>query len=140
MGYSDQKFYTRVDVREATALSLSTATAGSGTGAVLSDVANVKKFKRRTAVNSIRLHVTTIPNAASTGLVATFLNGTNAFGTAVLTTAALDAYIDVTITTASNGTFAAGDEMKINLVGTATASGAANGAYDVWVEQQELFS
>ena len=138
MGYSNSEFQVRVDVREGSAVSFGTATAS---GAVAStDVANMKKFKRRTKVNSIRLHVTTIPNAASTALVASFLNGTNTFGTAVLTTAALDAYVDVTITTASNAIFAAADEMKINVSGTATASAAALGAYDIWIEQQEQFA
>ena len=136
MGYSDQKYQTRVDIREGSAVSFGTATAS---GAIAStDVANMKKFKRRTQVNSIRLHVTTIPNAASTALIASFLNGTNTFGTAVLTTAASDAYVDVTITTASNAIFAAADEMKVNIAGTATASAAAIGAYDIWMEVQEL--
>jgi hypothetical protein len=140
MSYSDQKYYARNHYREGSALSFGTATAGSSTGHNVTDVANMKKFVRRSQVTGARLHVTTIPNAASTNLVASFVNGTNTFGTAVLTTAALDSYIDLVITTASNGIFAAGDELKINITGTATASGAAVGAFDVWIEQNELFA
>lgn len=138
MSYSDQKFYTNQFVNVANARSFGTATASSTTGAVLSDVVELPKFIKRSVITACRLKVTTIPNAASTALIATLLNGTNAIGTAVLTTAALGATVDFTITTASNGTLTAATEPTISLVGTATASAAANGAYDVFFQFNEL--
>jgi len=68
------------------------------------------------------------------------MNGTDTFGTVVLTTAAVGSENDVTVTTAANGTFAAAGEMTINLTGTSTASGDANGSYDVFVEECEKYT
>lgn len=139
MGYSDAKYNTRVFKLVSPNTSWGTATAGNSTGHVLSTVVELPKFKRRTAVTAVRLRVRTIPNAASTALIAYLLNGTNTAGSAVLTTAASSADVDFTLTTASC-TWAADGEPTISLVGTATASGAANGAYDVFFEETELFS
>ena len=139
MGYSDAKYTSRQFQLVSDNTSWGTATASSATGHVLSTVVELPSFKRRTAITAVRLKVRTIPNAASTALVAHLLNGTNTAGTVVLTTAALSATADFTLTTASC-TFAADGEPTISLTGTATASGAANGAYDVFFETQELFS
>ncbi len=139
MSYSDNKFYTNQFCNQATARTFGTATASGTAGHTLSDVAELPKFINRTALTAMRLKVTTIPNASSTALVATLLNGTSAIGTAVLTTATLGATVDFTITTAANGTLAAGTEPTISLVGTSTASGAACGAYDIFIKSNELF-
>lgn len=139
MGYSDAQFNARPLSLVSDNTSWGTATASSATGHVLSTVVELPKFIRRTKINAVRLKVRTIPNAASTALVAHLLNGTNTAGTAVLTTAALSADVNFTLTTASC-TWAADGEPTISLTGTATASGAANGAYDVFLETQELFS
>lgn len=140
MGYSDQQFYTRRWVLRAPAESFGTSTASSTAGHDLSDVCIIPNFKRRTAVSAVRLVCTTIPDAGSTALVAHVMNGTDTFGTVVLTTAAVGSENDVTVTTAANGTYAAAGEMTINLTGTSTASGDANGSYDVFVEECEKYT
>lgn len=137
MSYSDPKFYSRAYVLVKDRVSLGTATASGSAGYTLSDVVELPKFPRRTVVNKIRLKCTTIPNAASTGLTARFMNGTDTAGTAVLTTATVGQSIDFTMNTSYN-TFTADAEPTMNLVGTSTASGAAAGAFDIFFEQQEL--
>lgn len=139
MGYADQRYWTLKEVSGGFGVSFGTATASSATGHNLSDVAaSLPKFQKRTDVLGVRLRVTVIPNAASTNLVAQFMNGTNTLGTAVLTTATADQFVDFTITNAANGTFADDAQPTINLTGTATASAAANGSYDIWMEVKEL--
>ena len=139
MGYSDAKYTSRQFALASDNTSWGTATASGAAGHTLSTVVELPVFKRRTQVTAVRLKVRTIPNAASTALVGILLNGTSTAGTAVLTTAALSANVDFTLTTASC-TWAVDGEPTISLVGTSTASGAANGAYDVFLETQELFS
>ena len=140
MAYTDQKFYTRQFVNVKPTTSWGTATASGAGGHDLTNVVELPKFIRRSAITAVRLKVTTIPNAASTALLATLLNGTSVIGTAVLTTAALAGTVDFVITTAANGTLAADTEPTINLTGTSTASAAAAGAYDTFIEFNELFS
>jgi hypothetical protein len=138
MGYSDPKFYSRKQTLMGAALSLSTATAS---GAIAnSDVAALPKFIRRSQVNNFELVVRTIPNAASTALKVSILNGTNTIGTAILTTATLGQTVSGVVTSTTNNIFAAGTSATANLAGTATASAAANGAYDFIFEVQELYS
>ncbi len=137
MSYSDQKYYSRPLLLVADTRSFGTATASGAAGHTLSDVVELPKFIRRTQLGTVRLKVRTIPNAASTALTAIFLNGTNTYGTAVLTTATAGQTIDFTVTTSAYSTFTAGAEPTINLVGTSTASGAACGIYDVFIESQE---
>ncbi len=137
MSYTNPEFQGRVQVLVGDARSFGTATASGAAGHTLSDVTELPKFIRRTAVNAARLKVRTIPNANSTGLIARLMNGTNTAGTAVLTTAALGATVDFTMNKSYN-TFTAGSEPTINLVGTSTASAAACGAYDIFFEQREL--
>lgn len=139
MGYSDQRYYALKKVPLGFATSFGTATASSATGHTLSDVAAFSnKFIKRTKVNNIRLRCTTIPNAASTAVVVNAMNGTNTLATVTVTTATADQFLDFTMGTGTFGTFTADSELKFNMTGTATASGAANGAYDILVEEQEL--
>lgn len=139
MGYSDPKFYARELNLVAVAASFGTATANSATGANATAVAALPKFFRKTTVNKVRLRCTVIPNASSTALVASFVNGTNTFATVTLTTATVGQFLDGVVT-ASNATIAADAAPTINLTGTATASAAANGSYDVLFETQESFA
>ena len=140
MGYSDQKFQTRVWVPVKLAFSLGTTTA-SGTAAIASGYTApvLPQFDRRTQVNKVKMTVTTIPNAASTALKGSFLSGTNTFATVTLTTATAGQVLDGTMTLA-NAIHAADVAPTFVLEGTATASGSANGAYDIYFEQQELFA
>lgn len=141
MSYSDPKFYARPLVLVGDNRSFGTATASGAAGHTLSTLTELPKFIRRTAVNGIRLKVRTIPNAASTGVIVAALNGTNTFGTAVVTTATAGQSVDFTlVNTASNyNTFTAGGQPSFSMVGTSTASGAACGAYDIFFEDQELY-
>lgn len=140
MSYSDAKYDARVFHRVASAVSFGTATASSATGHDLSDVcAGLPVFPRRSTVSGFKLRCTTIPDTGSTAVVAQLMNGTTTVGTAVLTTATADQWL-TGVVTAANSTFAAADEAKINLTGTATASADANGAYDVWFEVSEAFA
>lgn len=137
MSYTDPMFHARPQVLVADTRSFGTATASGAAGYTLSDVVELPRFLRRTRLNAVRLKVRVIPNAAATGLIASLLNGTTTVGTAVLTTAALGATIDFTLTS-SLSTFTASTEPTISLVGTSTASGGAAGSYDIFYEQQEL--
>ncbi len=137
MGYSDAKYNTRVQVFEG-AVDFGTAT--TATVATTSVSPRFPKFLRRTQINKARLNCFTIPSAAATALTAHFMNGTNTFGTAVLTTATVGSIIDVTVTTAANSIYAADGTLTIKVTGTATASGDSLGDFDVWLEQQELFA
>lgn len=139
MSYSDQKFQTRVNGILSPNTSWGTATASSATGHDTTGVVVLPKLFRRTAINNLRMRCSVIPNAASTVVKANFLNGTNTFAVVTLTTATAGQILDATVT-ATNGTFAADGQPTVNLVGTATASAAASGSWEVWVEAQELFS
>lgn len=140
MSYSDARFDSRTLVSGGFATSFGTATASSATGHDLSDVAaTLPKFKRRGKITAWRLRCTTIPDAGSTAVKAHLMNGTTTIGTAVLTTATADQWLDGSVT-AANSTFTADTQLTINLTGTATASADANGAYDIWFEVQELYS
>jgi len=137
MGYSDQKFYSRPCVTLGSA-SFGTATASSTAGHDLSAVIYLPQFLQKTKVNKVQLVCTVIPDSGSTAVRAHFMNGTTTMGTAVLTTATAGQVLITAIS--SNNTFTASSGMTINLTGTATASGDANGSYIVAVEAQELFS
>ena len=137
MAYSDQKFYANFPVVLAYAASFGTATASATDGHNLSSVVYLPQFLNKTKVNKVQLVCTTIPDAGSTAVKAHFMNGTTTMGTAVLTTATAGTVFKTTVTT--NNTFTASSAMTINLTGTATASGDANGSYIVMVDCQELF-
>lgn len=138
MAYSDQKFYTRVMSLISAPVSWGTATASATDGHDITDQTPVlPKFFRRTAVGAIRMRCTVIPNAASTAVKAHFLNGTSTFGVVTLTTATAGQILDGTVTS-SNGTFTASGQPTVKLTGTATASAAANGSWEVWFETTEL--
>jgi hypothetical protein len=139
MGYSNPEFLARQLVNFSPNHSLSTATASSATGADRTAPTALPAFLRRTKVNKVSFVVRTIPNAASTGLKAVLLNGTSTAATVTLTTATLGQVLTGTVTVA-NSTFAADAQPTLNVVGTATASGAANGAFDVVFEVQEQFA
>lgn len=138
--YSDQKFYSRYERPLGSAVSFGTST-GSGTASnTLTAVAALPKVLRRCQINKIRFKCTTIPNASATAVVAQFKNGTNVFGTVVLTTLASLGFADGVITSAANAILAADTQPTIDITGTFTASGGAVGSYDMVWEQQELFS
>jgi hypothetical protein len=139
MGYSDQKFYSRGLFRVSNAVSFGTSTgAGTASNSVTSGI-NFPKFTRRTQVNKIRVICTTIPNVSSTALNLVFLNGTNTFGAIAVTTATTSQVLDATMT-AANAIFAADSQPTASAQGTATVSGAANGSYDIYFEEQELYA
>jgi len=139
MAYSDQKFYARPLLQIAQAASFGTSTAGDSTGHDLSDVyTGLPKFVRRSKVNAIRVRCTTIPDAGSTAVVVNFTNGTDILGAVTVTTATAGQFLDCTMTPA-NSTFAADGQLTVDMTGTSTASGDANGSYDIWAEIQELF-
>lgn len=137
MAYPDQKFYARplVPWGFAVDFGLSVATTVAQTDVA----AQLPKVKRRTKVNAVRLRCTAIPNASATALVASFLNGTDTFGTVTLTTATADQWLDVTITD-GNATLAADVQPTVSVAGTATATDDSMGDFDVWVEAQEQFA
>lgn len=140
MSYSDPKFAARYFVPFVHAVSFGTSTASATDGHNLSDVcAGLPVFKRRCKITAWKLRCTTIPDAGSTAVKAHLMNGTDTVGTAVLTTATADQWIDGSVT-AANSTFTASAEVKMNLTGTSTASGDANGSWDVYFEVQELYS
>ena len=138
--YSDQKFYTNFQI---TLLdggsSWGTATASGVLGNVLTlSTLYIPQFMRKTKVNKVRLVCTVIPDATSTALKASFMNGTTTMGTAVLTTATAGQVFITTIST--NNTFTASSAMSIKLTGTTTDSDTANGSWVLGVEANELFS
>lgn len=137
MGYSDQKYYANIPSVLHSA-SWGTATASSATGHDLTITAYIPQFTQKTKVNKIQLVCTVLPDAGSTALKASFMNGTDTMGTAVLTTATAGQVFITTIST--NNTFTASSAMSIKLTGTATASGDANGSWTLIAETQELFS
>jgi hypothetical protein len=138
MGYSNPEYQARYEVPLALNTSLGTFTA-SGSNALTSVLGGaLPKFIRRTRLNKLRFVCRTIPNASATGLTAIVLNGTTTVGTAVLTTATANQNIDLTITgTTGVNVYSRDTAPTINIVGTATASGGALGAYDLYAEAQE---
>jgi hypothetical protein len=140
MAYADQKFYSREVVPQAFAVSFGTAT-GAGTASnTFTAVAALKKTFRRTQINKIRMRCTTIPNASATAVIAQFKNGTNVFGTVVLTTLASLGFADGVITSSANAILAADTQPTVDITGTFTASASAIGAYDIDFEEQEQHS
>ena len=137
--YSDPQFRVEVFMPFAFAASLGTATASATNGILGADVVPMPKFVQRSQVKNIRMRCTVIPDAGSTAVKVSFLNGTNTFGTAVITTATADQWIDATITSAAHAVFADDGEIKVNVSGTATASADANGSFDFWVNYRNLF-
>ena len=137
--YSDPQFRVEMLIPCAFAASLGTATASATNGINGADVVPMPKFVQRSQVKNIRMRCTTGPDTGSTAVKVSFLNGTNTFGTAVITTATVDQWIDATITSVPNSIFADNGEIKVNVTGTATASADANGAFDFWVVVQNLF-
>jgi hypothetical protein len=135
--YSDQKFYVNVPITLCNA-SWGTATASGALGNVLDVTAYIPQFMQKTKVNKVQLVCTVIPDATTTVLVASFMNGTDTMGTAVLTTATAEQVFITTIST--NNTFTASSAVSIKLTGTTTDSDTANGSWVLGVEAQELFS
>lgn len=139
MGYSDQKFYARPLVKEAS-INFGTST-GAGTASNSLGIpagTYLPKFIKRTQVKNVRVACTTIPNASATAVVISLLNGTNTFAAITVTTATQGQFLDG-VMTASNAVFAAGGAVTGNIIGTFTASGGNAGVYDVYFEEQELF-
>lgn len=138
--YADPQFQVEQLIPVAFAVSFGTATASAATGINEADcVPSMPKFIQRTQVKNIRLRCTVIPDAGSTAVKASFMNGTATFGTAILTTATADQFIDATITSVANSVFADDGQVVVKLTGTATASADANGTYDVWMVVQNLY-
>ena len=139
MSYSDQKFYARVYAKVQQACSFGTTTASSATGADTTPTCYLPQFDRRTKLNAVKMTVTVIPDAGSTALKAHFLNGTDTFSVVTLTTATAGQVLTGVMDTSYN-TFAADSAPTVKVTGTSTASADAQGAYDIYFEQQELFS
>ena len=140
MGYSDQKFYARPLI-DLGAFDFGTST---GVGTASNTIAQTASqmlpaFARRTKIGNIQLVCEVAPNASATVLTLSFLNGTNTFGTAVLTTATASQVISGVITSAANAVFSANGEPTMGLIGTFTASGGTAGKYVISFEQQEQF-
>jgi hypothetical protein len=136
MSYSDPKYNTRVQVpaRFSTTTTL-TATA-SGHAVTATDAVELPNFIRRTAVT--RVHVKTVTAGVTTVNKLIFLNGTDTMCTVTVAAAGTST---TGTPTGNTGTFTAGGEPTVNVLGTGTASAAqASGTYDVWFEQQELYS
>lgn len=113
---------------------------GGTTVAVTDRAETLPKFVRRTQVSAIRLRCTEIPNALATGLVASFLNGTNTFATVVLTTATADQFLDATVVTDDDvNIFAKDVQPTVNVAGTATGASDSLGDFDIWFEIEEKF-
>jgi hypothetical protein len=136
MSYSDPKYNIRVQVpARFTSTTTLTATA-SAQVVTVADAVEMPAFIRRTAVTKV--HVKTITAGVTTTNKLNFLNGTNT----MVTIAAGTAGESVTgAPTGATGTFAAGGESTVTVVGTATASAnQSHGTYDIWYEQGELYS
>ena len=140
MSYSDFKSVNRFVVSAKISAALGTTTA-SGTAAIASGYTAplLLALPRRVQVTKVTLIPTTIPNAASTVLKGSFLNGTATFATVALTTGALGTPIQGTVT-ATNAIMTASTQPTFVLEGTATASGSANGTYDIYFEATELYA
>ncbi len=140
MGYADQRYYSRALIPWGFAISLSTSTASATDGHDLSDVmAGLPKLQRKTKVTALRLRCTTIADTGSTGLVGHLMNGTTTAATVILTTLTADEWASGTVA-ASSAVFSADVEPTFSLTGTSTASGDANGSYDIWIESDEEYS
>lgn len=139
MSYSDATYAARVFVKVSEEASFGTATASSTVGADTTPTVYLPQFDRRTKINVVKFIVTTIPDAGSTALKANLLNGTDTFATVALTTATAGQVLTGTVDTSYN-TFTADSAPTITVTGTATASADAQGSYDIYFEQQELFS
>jgi hypothetical protein len=137
MPYTDPKFQVNVPGILSPPTSWGTATVSGAiatTGIVV-----LPKFFKAEKFTSINARCTVIPNAASTALVANFLNGTNTFATITLTTATAGQVVSGVVTE-SNATFAAAGQPTVNLNGTATASAAAQGSWEIFAETKEAYS
>jgi len=137
--YENDMYDARAMVKVACAASFGTTTASSTIGANTTPTVYLPKFFRRTKISALRMVVTTIPDSGSTALKASFLNGTSTFATVTLTTATAGQVLDGTITAAA-AVLAADGQPTIVVTGTSTASADAQGSYDIYFEQQELFS
>lgn len=135
MGYSDPKYNTRVQVpARFTSTTTLTATASSQVVTV-ADAIECPAFIRRAEITKV--HVKTITAGVTTTNKLNFLNGTNTM--AVVTAGTAGASVTAT-PTGVTGTFTAGGEPTVTVVGTATASAnQSHGTYDIWFEQGELY-
>jgi hypothetical protein len=131
--YTDPAVNTPVMGRVQAAASLGTSTASATTGADVTPGIALPQFIRRTELTGVKFYTTTIPHASHSNLRAVILNGTNTAAVVVLTTATASQWLKGTVT-ASNAIFAADSAPTIKVIGTATASGSALGAYDMWLE------
>jgi hypothetical protein len=138
MSYSDAKYAARVFVKVSEEASFGTTTASATDGANISPTCYLPQFDRRTKINALKMTVTTIPDTGSTALKAHYLNGTDTFAVVTLTTATAGQVLAGTISTSYN-TFTADSAPTVKVTGTASASGDAQGSYDIYFEQQELF-
>jgi len=121
--------------------SFGTTTASATDGANTTPTCQLPPFVRRSAITAIRMIPTVIPDTGSVAVKAHFLNGTDTFGVVTLTTASVGKVLEGTIDTSYNtftGTDSAGIP-TVKVTGTATASGDAQGSYDIYFEVQELF-
>jgi len=162
MAYSDQKYYTRSSEVIADAKTANGTATASGTNTLTSGIP-LPAFTRKTQINSGQIIVVTAPKINKAYL--RFLNGTNTFATAtVSSTAAAGSSITIVLTntasvstntytnTAPNGStvvltnttttnwavIGSGTTPTCNVVtDTSTASADTWGAYEVFFENQE---
>lgn len=136
MSYSDPKYNTRVQVPVRFAATSTLTATASGHVVTATDQVELPAFIRRTAVTKV--HVKTTTAGVATGAKLNFLNGTD---TMCVCTAGTAGASVTEAPTGTTGTFAAGGEPTVTVVGTGTASAAqAAGTYDIWFEAQELFA
>ena len=136
--YDNDMFDARAMVKVQNAVSFGTTTASATDGANTTPTCYLPQFFRRCKVNKVEMVVTTIPDAGSTALKASFLNGTDTFATVTLTTATAGKVLHGSVT-AANSTFTASAAPTVVVTGTSTASADAQGSYDIYFEVQELF-
>jgi hypothetical protein len=108
------------------------------------------KWVNPTKVNSIRVYVGTAPASNVTGLLFTFLNGTNTVGSALIGTNAANTTVDATLASNTFGSTGAltsptiftttNGQMGIVITGTGTASAQALGSYAIDLVLQNWFT
>ena len=142
MGYSDQKFYARPLELVVANVGFGTATA-SGTNTLASPAGNpLPVYARKTSIGNVEVVVTTAVPVGSVVATLVFLNGTSTFATVAMTGGTATAgQAFKGVMTPANSTFGtqAGPTYEL-IVNTATVSGAATGAFQIFFEQQEIFT
>ena len=140
--YADSQFNTPVLVP---VIGIATVSL-TGTGTAVTGVAagsNYPVFLRRTAIKNIVVVPSTAPNGALLANLLFYNNGT-LMGTVVVGTAtagqACSGAMTAANTFASMANPSVPTTITLTAVGTATSAGTAAGIYQIWLDQQELYS